>query len=848
MSASLALSARCPRIPVPAGIRRLLANGLHADLLAMGSAQVAVRVSRLVTTVVLARLLSPDAVGLAAVVLTIYELIALVTRNGLAARVVQARADEVEQVAETAHALTWFICGGLMLVQFAIAVPVALAFGDMRLALPVAAMGLVYLATPLSSIQGAFIQRAGGVRRFAAASAVQVIADNLLSALLAVAGLGMWAIILPKLLVAPIWVVFLRWGHPWRARHWPGRHLTGGREILRFGRSVVGVELMTTLQANLDNLMVGWFLGAAALGMYFFAFNAGLGITLGLVNAFGVAVFPHLCAAREDPAELARRYRHTLRTLALVVVPVVLLQVALAPLYVPVVFGPQWGPAIPVLMIICLSALPRPFASAASQLLKAVGRPEIELRWQTGLTVAFVAAVLVGLPFGLVGVALAVLTVQVAGLSAFCLLVPRRVLADAGHAGQPQDTQSQEEKDPAMSGRVIEIVTTPARLAALRPEWQALWQRVPGAHVAQGFDWCRTGWTTTAEPRGRRLWILVLRVDGVARLIWPLVLATRPGHVVALGLGSESSEYDPLLVAPGADARANVEAAHAFVRTFCPADIVEIGFAEETSPRARVLAGDTRTRRAHALAAPEAECRSHARLETYLATRPAKLRTELRRRRRQLAGHGRLWSGFLTEPEAIVRAIDWALARKAEWLARRNEGNAFLHTPEYRAFLLEMARRPDGCGRLAVMAMTLDDRLVAVKIGAIDAVRFEGFLTVYDPALASVSPGSLLLADCIGWCIATGRDYDFRIGEEAYKRSWETGSRTVTRFEIANRPRGAVVLALREAGQTLREWRDGLRRRVPESWRQRLRRALGHPGPKAAGAPAGLDAPAPGVA
>lgn len=442
MTALASSSAGGLRLPVPARLRRLFANGLNADLLAMGSAQVAVRVSRLVTTVVLARLLAPEDVGLAAAVLTVYELVALITRNGISAKVVQASEATVAEVAETAHTLTWYVCGGLMLVQMAIALPVALAYGHPEIAVPIALMGVIYLATPLSSIQGAFIQREGRVRRFAAASAVQVTADNVLSAGLALSGFGLWAIILPKLLVAPIWVVFLRYGHAWRSRHPFGRHLTGGRDILRFGRSVVGVELMTTLQANLDNLLVGWFLGPAALGLYFFAFNAGLGITLGFITAFGMAVFPHLCAAQGDAAELARRYRHALRTLALVVVPIILLQVSLAPVYVPIVFGPQWEQAIPVLMIICLSALPRPFASATSQLLKAAGRPDIELRWQTAITGAFVVAVLAAVPFGIVAVALAVLGVQLVGLTAFCLTAPRQVLATRPAATAPAPERS----------------------------------------------------------------------------------------------------------------------------------------------------------------------------------------------------------------------------------------------------------------------------------------------------------------------------------------------------------------------------------------------------------------------
>jgi teichuronic acid exporter len=290
--------------------------------------------------------------------------------------------------------------------------------------LPVALMGLIYLATPLCNIQAAFLQRGGRLGRVALTGAVQVITDNVLTAAFAALGLGMWAIILPKLLVAPIWVIGIRTAHAWRPQR--GWSLEGWHDIVRFSRNVIGVEMMTTLQANVDNLIVGSCLGVEALGIYYFAFNAGLGITLGLVNSFGVAVYPHLCEARAEPALLTARYRSSLRTLGGIVVPLVLLQVVLAPVYVPIVFGAKWAPAIPVLMLICLSALPRPFAATCSQLLKAVGRPDIELRWQVALTVLLVAGLLIGTQWGILGAASAVLLVQGGVLTAYVWHAPRR--------------------------------------------------------------------------------------------------------------------------------------------------------------------------------------------------------------------------------------------------------------------------------------------------------------------------------------------------------------------------------------------------------------------------------------
>jgi PST family polysaccharide transporter len=127
--------------------------------------------------------------------------------------------------------------------------------------------------------------------------------------------------------------------------------------------------------------LVGRFLGIDALGLYYFAFNAGLGISLNVMNSFVWAMYPHLCSARGDLKQLQTRFFSGFKTIALVVVPLVLLQSSLAPFYVPIVFGQKWLAAIPILVLICLSALPRPFAIAASLLLQAVDKTHINLYW-----------------------------------------------------------------------------------------------------------------------------------------------------------------------------------------------------------------------------------------------------------------------------------------------------------------------------------------------------------------------------------------------------------------------------------------------------------------------------------
>ena len=413
------LAARLAALSGRIGASQLL---FARNISSMALAQIGIRASRLLTVIVLTRMLTPADYGAAAIIMTTNELIVLFTRNGLDAAVVRAAPEEAEDLARSASWLFWMVCVALAFIQASLAIPVAMVFGNPELALPIALMGLINLLLPLCNMQAAMLQRESKVGRIARASAAQFMADNALSAIFALCGLGFWSIILPKLITAPIYVAMIRRASGWRVqdgfttRHW--------RQLAQFSRHIIGLELLATVQGTVDNLLVGYFLGVEALGLYYFAFNAGLGILIGLLNSFAVAVYPHLCAVLGDREQLGRRFRQTLRLLGTIVVPLVLLQAALAPLYVPVVFGEKWRAAIPVLMLVSLSALARPFGSATAQLLRAVGRPDVDLRWQMMITSVLIACLLVAVQFNVVAVAAAVLVAQTVMLTLYSLRAP----------------------------------------------------------------------------------------------------------------------------------------------------------------------------------------------------------------------------------------------------------------------------------------------------------------------------------------------------------------------------------------------------------------------------------------
>ena len=398
-------------------LTKILTNKFIQNLGWLSGSRFIIKVVRLLTTIVLARFLTKYDYGLAAIVLTTYELTQVFTRIGIGSKLIQAEQKDLEELCNSAYWLNWVIFIALFFGQCLVAFPIALFYQDNNLILPICVLSLGYLINPISAIQGILIRRENRLKVTALATGVCTSTGNVLSLIFAYLGMGLWAIVVPRVLVAPLWVYIFYTNHPWR----PHQKFTTNKwgEIFNFGKNVLGVELLYTIRNNLDYLLIGRFLSIQELGIYYFAFNAGLGTSLGIIEAIKAALLPYLCSVRADWVKLRQQYYKSLKAIGAVIIPLVLLQSSLAPFYVPIVFGEKWIEAIPILMIICLSAIPRPFGDAASELLVAIGKPDLNFKWGILFTGIFIVSLFVGVQWQSIGVAIAVLLVHFTLLPAF---------------------------------------------------------------------------------------------------------------------------------------------------------------------------------------------------------------------------------------------------------------------------------------------------------------------------------------------------------------------------------------------------------------------------------------------
>jgi lipopolysaccharide exporter len=344
---------------------------LLKGMAAFGAAELSVRIVRLITVIIIARQLAPEIVGVAALTLTLFELVRVLANIGIGQRIIAAGAADLDALCNAAARLFWIWCCAVAVFQISLAAILAYGFGQSVAAQMLAVLALVYLCMPGGLVQCYLLMREGRASITARNAAIQTIADHLLTAALLLLWPSPWSIVLPKLLTAPIWLILTRRARPWFANPTAGYAPVKG--LMRFGISVLATDMLMALRGQLDKLIISATLGLNALGTYYFAYNAGIGIVSSLITAFGTVAFPWLCASPEGQ-ERAKKLKLVLGLGALLFIPLILAQALLAPYYVPVIFGPSWSHAAPLVAILCLAGIPMLFSNITTLWLRTKGQ------------------------------------------------------------------------------------------------------------------------------------------------------------------------------------------------------------------------------------------------------------------------------------------------------------------------------------------------------------------------------------------------------------------------------------------------------------------------------------------
>jgi PST family polysaccharide transporter len=361
------------------------------------------------STAALARLLSPREFGIFGMTTVLMGFVTLINDLGLNQATVQkARLDE-RQVSTLFWVNLAFSAFSSLLVAAAAPLMVTI-FREPDLAALTLALTPVLLISGLGAQHGALLARQ---LRFGTLTILELIPFVLGVAIAvgaAVAGLGVWSLVLQQVVAASVRTAIILFLVPWV----PGRPHFGPeeREMLRFGGNISAFRIINYLARNLDNALIGWYWDAARLAIYTRAYALFMAPMSNIIPAVRTVVETSLSRVQHDEERFVALYKRSEEAVAWLIFPLAAYVAVAAPPVVAVVLGPKWTEVVDILRLLSIASLVQPVLNSAGWLLTARGRADLLTRWGAIFSVCSCAAFALALPFGNVGMALAVASIR----------------------------------------------------------------------------------------------------------------------------------------------------------------------------------------------------------------------------------------------------------------------------------------------------------------------------------------------------------------------------------------------------------------------------------------------------
>ncbi|MDP1592361.1 MAG: GNAT family N-acetyltransferase [Prosthecobacter sp.] len=360
----------------------------------------------------------------------------------------------------------------------------------------------------------------------------------------------------------------------------------------------------------------------------------------------------------------------------------------------------------------------------------------------------------------------------------------------------------------------LDIVADEAAFQALAPFWDTLVDQTATRSPFLRWDWASLWWAECRESGARLAIGLVRDEEGVPQAIAPLMLSRERNrarrHLIALsflgGFGSAHGERLDFIVPAGQEDDLTPRLCRVFKRLRDECDVVRLNHLPQESRNTPHILAALEESFIHAGVLNRYPChfiRLPETLEEYEMRHTGAWRSKLRRRSKsfatQHAGVASL-AGERVSFDAAMDALGTLHAR--QW----PESVSSFITPASWGFHQRLAAQWLPQGRALLPLLEADGQIIAAMYGFVERDEFFQFQMGWEPAMAKLSPGKLVMRWCIEGSIQRGlRAHDMLPSDYEYKRQWCDSLRWLLDLEACNPTswRAAAFYSLRTARRLL---------------------------------------------
>lgn len=348
------------------------------------------RVVSLICQIIIGNILMKEDFGVVGIAQSIASFVSVIQLAGLPEILVQ-RQKRFRSWANAAFWMSVSIGGASALLVAAIG-PLVAWKNDNPVLIPIMALvGLQSLLASLQILPNAILQIQMRLRAFTSLNIMLSMGGVLTTALLALAGMRAYSLVLGPL-IATLIVLAISW------------HLTRPRIAikpqLRRWKYLWGDSALLLATGFISMVWIGgavFMLGLAqpedAVGVYNYANMLSVQTQFLIIGSLNWVFFPTLSKLQGDPARMLGAFLRVAKVTAMVGVPACFLQGICAPWFIQLIFKDRWNDAVPAVVLLSFASGFGILSSLPNNLLKAAGM-YAKLFW---ITLAFAAFYLAGI-------------------------------------------------------------------------------------------------------------------------------------------------------------------------------------------------------------------------------------------------------------------------------------------------------------------------------------------------------------------------------------------------------------------------------------------------------------------
>lgn len=356
-----------------------------------------------VVSLVLARILMPEDYGAVAIINVFIAIADVLLSSGLNTSLIQKKdADELEFSTIFYLNLSFSIILYMILFIFAPYLAKIYKMPILKSAVRVFALRLPISA--FQAIQVAYVSKKMQFRKFFFATITGTLISAMVGIIMALQGLGVWALIAQYLTNTFVDTVML-----WIIVKWYPKRLfsiKAALPLIRYSWKVMMTDLLGTVCNNLGNFIIGAKYNSADLAYYTKGNQLPQLFRSNIYTTLISVLFPGMSAVNDDIVAVKKIARKSVRIMSYIVFPISLGLMSAGKAIVEVLFTAKWLPMLPYVYIMCLETIISVPGTIGLQPIKAVGRSDLMLKTEIIKKIFFFVSTIVAMNYGVLMIAL----------------------------------------------------------------------------------------------------------------------------------------------------------------------------------------------------------------------------------------------------------------------------------------------------------------------------------------------------------------------------------------------------------------------------------------------------------